>query len=119
VDNTFLTNNGNGIQIAPSSAFIRSALVRVRAEDNSGFGFLLNPGAAAIGAGTVIDDSSALVNGTGIGVNGGTLYLGNSVIFRNNIGVSISAGTVLSYKTNMIDGNLGGDGTPLTGLPLN
>ena len=91
----------------------------MRAEDNSGFGFLLNPGAAAIGAGTVIDDSSALVNGTGIGVNGGTLYLGNSVIFRNNIGVSISAGTVLSYKTNMIDGNLGGNGTPLTGTPLN
>jgi hypothetical protein len=119
VNNTFLTNNGNGIQIAPSSAFIRSALVRVRAEDNSGFGFLLNPGAAAIGAGTVIDDSSALVNGTGIGVNGGTLYLGNSVIFRNNIGVSISGGTVLSYKTNMIDGNLGGNGTPLTGTPLN
>jgi hypothetical protein len=60
------------------------------------------------------------VNGTaGIGVNGGTLYLGNSMIVRNNVGVVITGGSVLSYKTNMINGNLGGDGTPLTGLPLN
>jgi hypothetical protein len=120
VDDTFLTNNGNGIQIAPSGAFIRSMLVRVRAKDNSGYGFLLNPSGGATGAGTVIDDSTALVNGTaGIGVNGGTLYLGNSVIIRNGFGVAITGGTVLSYKTNMIDGNIPGNGTPLTGLPLN
>jgi hypothetical protein len=120
VNETFLTNNANGIQIAPTSGNVRSALVQVRAQDNSGYGFLLNPGSSATGAGTTIDDSSALVNGTaGIGVNGGTLYLGNSVIVRNNVGVAITGGSVLSYKTNMIDGNLGGNGTPLTGLPLN
>ena len=120
VNNTFLTNNSNGIQIAPSAAFVRSMLVQVRSQDNSGFGFLLNPSGGGTGAGTVIDDSSALVNGTaGIGVNGGTLYLGNSVIIRNGCGVAITGGTVLSYKTNMIDGNLPGNGTPLTGLPLN
>jgi len=33
--------------------------------------------------------------------------------------LSITGGTVLSYKTNMIDGNITGDGTPLTGIPLN
>ena len=33
--------------------------------------------------------------------------------------LSITGGTVLSYKTNMIDGNIAGDGTPLTGVPLN
>jgi hypothetical protein len=93
-------------------------LVRVRAQDNTGFGFFLHPGASA-GAGTVIDDSSALVNGTGIGVTGATLYLGNSVIIRNGVGISVTGGTVLSYKTNMIDGNTMGDGTPLTGIPLN
>lgn len=120
VNNTFLTNNGNGIQIAPSAAFVRSMLVQVRSQDNSGYGFLLNPSGGGTGAGTVIDDSSALVNGTaGIGVNGGTLYLGNSVIIRNGFGVAITGGTVLSYKTNMIDGNLPGNGTPLTGTPLN
>jgi parallel beta helix pectate lyase-like protein len=118
VTDTFLTNNGNGIHIAPTAANIKSMLVRVRAQGNSGFGIYLNP-SAGVGAGTVIDDSSALVNGTGIGVTGATLYLGNSVIIRNNVGVSITGGSVLSYKTNMIDGNLGGDGTPLPGIPLN
>jgi len=118
VNDTFLTNNGNGIQIAPTGANVRSMLVRVRAEGNSGFGFYLHPAASA-GAGTVIDDSTALVNGTGIGVTGATLYLGNSVIIRNGVGVSITGGSVLSYKTNMIDGNTSGDGTPLTGIPLN
>jgi hypothetical protein len=93
-------------------------LVRVQALNNSDFGFYLNP-SAGTGAGTVIDGSSALVNGVGIGVTGATLYLGNSVIIRNNVGVEVTGGTVLSYKTNMIDGNQGGDGTPLTGIPLN
>jgi hypothetical protein len=119
VADTFLTNNANGIQIAPTAANVKSMLVRVRAQDNSGFGFYLHPGGASTGAGTVIDDSSAFVNGTGIGVTGATLYLGNSVIIRNGVGISITGGTVLSYKTNMIDGNTMGDGTPLTGIPLN
>ncbi len=118
VTDTFLTNNGNGIRIAPTAPSVKSMFVRVQAQDNSGFGFYVNP-AAGVGAGTVIADSSALGNGTGIGVTGATLYLGNSVIIRNNIGVAVTGGSVLSYKTNMIDGNLGGDGTPLTGIPLN
>ena len=117
VNNTFLTDNGNGIQIAPSGGNARSMLVQVWAQDNSGFGFFLNPG-AGVGAGTAINESSAVVNGTGIGVNGGKLFLGNSVIVKNNVGVAITGGTVLSYKTNMIDGNTT-DGTPLTGIPLN
>jgi hypothetical protein len=117
VNNTFLTNNGNGIQIAPSAGNVRSVLVQVRAQDNSGFGFLLNSGAGLTG--TLIDDSSALVNGTGIGIGGGRLFLGNSVIVRNGFGVFISGGTVSSYKTNIIDGNYIGDGTPLTGGALN
>jgi hypothetical protein len=117
VNNTFLTNNGNGIQIGPTAGNVRSMLVQVRAQDNSGFGFLLNSGAGATG--TLIDDSSALVNGTGIGIGGGRLFLGNSMVVRNGFGVSITGGTVSSYKTNMIDGNTSGDGTPLTGIPLN
>ena len=119
VIDSFLVDNGNGIQIAPTAGNVRSVLVRVRSHGNTGYGFFLHPAAGIIGAGTVIADSSALVNGTGIGVTGATLYLGNSVIIRNNFGVTITGGTVLSYKTNMIDGNLSGDGTPLTGIPLN
>jgi hypothetical protein len=118
VNNTFLTNDGNGIQVAPSAGNVRSIFVQVRAQDNSGFGFLLNSGAGLTG--TVIDESSAVINGTGIGVSGGRLYLGNSVVVRNNFGVAITgSGIVSSYKTNMIDGNYTGDGTPLTGIPLN
>ena len=63
---------------------------------------------------------SAVANGTGVGISGGTLWLGNDVIIRNGTGVHSTGGTVLSYKTNMIDGNSpGGDGTPLSGIPLN
>jgi hypothetical protein len=117
VNDTFLTNNKNGIQVAPTAGNVRSMLVHVWAQDNLGTGFLLNTGAGLTG--TVIDDSSALVNGTGVGISGGKLYLGNSVIVRNNFGVSNTGGTVLSYKTNMIDGNNTLDGTPLTVTPLN
>jgi hypothetical protein len=40
------------------------------------------------------------------------------VIAKNSTGVSITGGSVLSYKNNVIDGNTT-DGTPLTGTPLN
>jgi hypothetical protein len=117
VNNTFVTDNTNGVEIGPTAGNVRSMLVQVRAQGNSGTGFLLNSGAGATG--TLIDDSSALVNGTGIGIGGGRLFLGNSIVVRNGFGVSITGGTVSSYKTNMIDGNTSGDGTPLTGIPLN
>jgi hypothetical protein len=117
VNDTFVTNNLNGVQIAPTAGNIRSVLVHVWAQDNSGFGFVLNP-SANISAGTLINESSAAVNGTGIGVHGGKLFLGNSAIAKNTTGVSITGGSFLSYKTNMIDGNAT-DGTPLPGTPLN
>jgi hypothetical protein len=117
VNNTFLTNNTNSVQIAPSAGNVRSILVRIWLQDNSGFGLLLNPG-ASVGAGTLLNESTAAVNGTGIGVNGGKLLLGNSVITKNNVGVAVTGGSVLSYKTNMIDANTT-DGTPLTDTPLN
>jgi hypothetical protein len=119
VNNTFLQGNVNGVHILPSSGNLRSTLVQVRAHGNSGFGFNVAPSNGA-GAGTAIIDSSAVANGTGVGISGGTLWLGNDVIIRNGTGVHSTGGTVLSYKTNMIDGNSpGGDGTPLSGIPLN
>jgi hypothetical protein len=117
VNDTFLQDNGNGVEIAPTGGNVRSVLNRVRANGNSGFGFYNNPSGA--GAGTSITDSSAVVNGTGVGMTGGTLWLGNDVIIRNGTGVAFSGGTLSSYKNNMIDGNPGGDGTPITGAPLN
>jgi hypothetical protein len=117
VNNTFLTNNGNGLQIAPTGGNVRSTLVHVRAQGNSSSGIALHP-SAGIGAGTIVNELSAVTNGTGIDVSGGKLFLGNSVIAKNNLGVSITGGTVLSYKNNVIDGNTT-DGTPLTSTPLN
>ena len=59
------------------------------------------------------------MNGTGVGVTGGSLWLGNDVIIRNGTGVAIAGGSVFSYQNNMIDGNSpGGDGTSITGIPL-
>jgi hypothetical protein len=118
VNDTFLTNNNkNGIELAPTGGNLRSVLVHVWAQDNSSSGIALHP-SAGIGAGTVVNDSSAVGNGTGIDVQGGRLFLGNSVIAKNSTGVSITGGSVLSYKNNVIDGNTT-DGTPLTGTPLN
>ena len=117
VTDTFLTNNKNGIEIAPTAGNVRSMLLRAHADGNSDVGILLDPG-SGIGAGTVVNDSSAVMNATGVEVTGATLYLGNSVIIRNGTGVSIMGGSVLSYMTNMIDGNGSGNG-PLTGIPLN
>ena len=117
VNDTFLTNNGNGIQIAPSAGNVRSILVQVWAQDNSGFGLFLNP-AASVGAGTLVNESTTSANATGISVSGGKLLLGNSVVPKNGVGVAVTGGSVLSYKTNMIDANTT-DGTPLTGTPLN
>ena len=117
VTDTFLTNNKNGIEIAPSASNARSTLVRVQAQGNTQSGFLLDPSNG--GASTVISDSSASGNGTGISVTGGKLFLGSSVIAKNNFGVSITGGSVVSYKTNIIDGNSGGDGTPLPSTPQN
>jgi hypothetical protein len=117
VNDTFLTNNKNGIEIAPTGGNVRSVLVHVWAQDNTSSGIALHP-SAGISAGTVVNESSAVTNGTGIDVQGAKLFLGNSVIARNGVGVSITGGMVLSYKTNMIDGNIT-EGTPLTGTPLN
>jgi hypothetical protein len=117
VNDTFVTNNGNGVEIAPTAGNVRSVLVHVWAQDNTISGIALHP-SGGIAAGTVVNESSAATNGTGIDVQGGKLFLGNSVIAKNNVGVSITGGSVLSYKTNMIDGNTT-DGTPLTGTPLN
>jgi hypothetical protein len=68
----------------------------------------------------LIDQSSALLNGTGVALHTGALvFLGNSEILGNGTGVHIFGGTANSYKTNEINGN-GTDvsGGSLTGILL-
>jgi hypothetical protein len=118
VNDTFLTNNDkNGIEIAPTGGNVKSVLIHVWAQGNLSAGIAFHP-STGINAGTVVNESSAVGNGTGIDMQGGKLFLGNSVIAKNSLGVSITGGLVLSYKNNVIDGNTT-DGTPLTSTPLN
>jgi hypothetical protein len=114
VHDTYVTHNGNGIQLAPSAGSVAAGLRDVRAEGNTGTGFLLNPSGAGAAA-ALIDQSSALLNATGIGVHANSLlFLGNSEVVGNGAGVHIFGGTANSYKTNEINGN----GTDVTGGSL-
>ena len=74
-------------------------------------------------AGTTINfviDQSSLTNNVGNALQSSGanshVYIGNSTIFGNDVGVSAEAGTVQSFKNNQIFGN-GSDGTPLPAVP--
>jgi hypothetical protein len=116
INNTFLTNNNNGVLIAPTSGVIRATLINVRSHGNASSGVRIAPAGGL--AGSLIANSSVLLNGTGISMTGGTLVLSNSEVAANDIGLSISGGSPLSSKNNLIIGN-GVDGTPIPGTPLN
>jgi hypothetical protein len=102
VHDTYITHNINGVQLAPTGGAVAAGFRDVRAEANSGTGFLLGAASAAL-----IDQSTALLNATGITVNaGGTLFLGNSEVLGNGTGVNVVLGGMAnSYKTNEINGN--------------
>jgi hypothetical protein len=118
VHDTYITHNINGVRLAPTAGAVAGGFRDVRAEANSSTGFLLNPSGAGSAA-ALIDQSSALLNGTGIGVHANSLlFLGNSEVVGNGTGVHNFGGTANSYKTNEINGN-GTDVTgPLTGILL-
>ena len=105
VHDTYITHNANGIELAPTGGSVAAAFRDVRAEANTGTGFLLNPSGAGSAA-ALIDQSSALLNGTGIGVHANsTLFLGNTEVVGNGTGIHNFGGSANSYKTNEINGN--------------
>jgi hypothetical protein len=111
VHDTYITHNGNGINLAPSGGAVAAGVRDVRSEANTGTGFLLNPSGAGSAA-ALIDQSSALLNGTGIGVHANSvLFLGNTEVAGNGTGVHNFGGQANSYKTNEINGN----GTDISG----
>jgi hypothetical protein len=117
VKDTHINNNaGVGIRVNTTAGGVAADISRVRSELN-GTGFQFVGG----GGGTVaalIDHSDASLNTTtGIQVTTATVLLGNSTVAGNGVGVA--GATVLSYKNNEINGNPGGDGTPLPAVPLN
>jgi hypothetical protein len=119
VKDTQIANNGGvGIRVTTTAGGVAADISRVRAQLN-GTGFQMVGG----GGGTVaalIDHSDASLNSIGVQGTTATMLLGNSVVAGNGIGVSSMGGaTILSYKNNEINGNPGGDGTPLTQVQLN
>src|SRR5438105_10273478 len=87
VHDTYITHNTNGIQLAPSGGSVAAGLRDVRAEANTGTGFILNPSGAGSAA-ALIDQSSALLHGPWIGVHANSaLFLGNTEGVGNGTGV--------------------------------
>jgi hypothetical protein len=118
VADTRVFDSVNGVSVSVSSSFAAS-MIRVRAEHNSGAGFVLS--SSALFAPMIISQSVAIGNGTGVSATGTNAVVGldQSVIVSNATGVSTAGGgRVFSYKDNDINGN-GTDGTPLTALRLN
>jgi hypothetical protein len=118
VADTRVIDNVDGVSVSVSSRFAAS-IIRVRAENNSGVGFLVNSGGPFVPM--IISQSVAVSNGTGVSATGTNAVVGldQSLVALNGTGVSTAAGgQVLSYKNNAINGN-GTDGTPLPALGLN
>jgi hypothetical protein len=106
--NTRINNNAAGV-VASGSAVLRNDII----DDNSGNGITVQ------GATTFVDRSTLAFNsGTGLSVasSGASVLLGNSTITGNGTGVSVSAGTLYSFKQNQIAGNAA-DGSPITAFP--
>ena len=100
VHDTYITHNGAGVTLAPTAA-LTAGFRDVKAEGNNAAGFSIGANAGAL-----IDQSSALLNATGINVlTSGVLFLGNTEVAGNVTGVS-NAGVVNTYKTNEINGNV-------------
>jgi hypothetical protein len=60
------------------------------------------------------------MNATGMSTSGSgaLIRIGNSVVTGNGTGINVVSGSIVSYKTNMIDGN-GTNGTPITAIGAN
>jgi hypothetical protein len=113
-----LTTNQNGI-IANGAGGVAGLSVRdVHVARNANDGIqVTSAGGTAIG---MIDHATLAQNGaTGAHSNGAgaTILIGNSTVFGNPTGVSITGGAAMqSFKNNQFGGNTS-DGTPITAAP--
>jgi hypothetical protein len=121
-DETLIFNNGAnsnfaGINIFPgANATTNVSLNGVQLSENAN-GIIVN--GTNVHAGLVVDNASIALNpGAGIKVSGANavVLIGRSTIFGNANGVSVTGGTVQSFKNNQIAGNTT-DGTPITAFP--
>jgi hypothetical protein len=141
-NNGIMPSTGGGLQVAPKPGGSAGVILnRVRFgfnvtamvlfSGNGGIGMSIKDSQVIssrsngilVQAGTTINlviDRSSLTNNVGnalqsSGANS-RVYIGNSTIFANDVGVSVQSGTVQSFKNNQIIGN-GTDGTPLPAVP--
>lgn len=130
-DETVIFNNGansnfSGINIVPgANASTNATITSVQMTENANG---INVNGASVHAGVTINNSVISQNpGAGVKVSGGqaVVLLGSSTVSGNGTGVSISSGTVQSFKNNQIAGNAsdlpGGALTAVSvaGAPLN
>jgi hypothetical protein len=113
--NTRINNNAVGIS-PPASQVPTGGNIVLRddvIDDNSGNGITVQ-------AGSVLIERTTLASNGGIGLDvngsGAVVYLGNSTITGNATGVSVTAGTLYSFKQNQIAANTT-NGTPITAFP--
>jgi hypothetical protein len=105
--NTRINGNATGV-LASGDIVLRDDVI----DDNTGNGITAS-------ASALIDQTTLAFNsGAGLNVNGGgaVVLLGNSTVTGNATGVSVSAGTLYSFKQNQIAGNTV-DGTPIAAFP--
>jgi hypothetical protein len=108
VDNVQMHRNGNSGFAVTGGA--RGMVVRSSATSNTAMGFYADTGATLD-----VEASVAFANGnTGImALTGGTIRLSNTTVTNNAIGLHVGAGSnILSYGSNRIAGNGGGNGPP-------
>jgi len=108
ISNTVLSNNGAGIQLAPTAGSVNATASNVKIFKNN-FGIAVSPSGAASAALEMdnVTASENIGNGVQVSGTGGSVQLTNSALNHNGTnGISITApGTATSFVTNVIAAN--------------
>jgi hypothetical protein len=114
ITNTNVTTNGNGatgggIVIAPTGAGSANVTIsNSRVNGNANAGVLVNGTATVMVVNSVVSNNPSFGFRTATGSP--TVRVGGSAIHGNGTGVSVGAGTIESYCTNQLNGNVSSDG---------
>ena len=121
VDDSYLSDNTNGLSLAPTGGALVQVLVRnTRANGNPSDGFVVN-GAGGT-AGLMLEKSKSDGNGAGLAVSGanGVAIISDSEFVLNGTGISVTGGgSVFTYQNNVVSANGLQISGPLSPLGLN
>jgi len=118
----FWVENGAslGIAFSPNNSG-PSIVATVRdsvSSGNAGAGIIgQDPGSTSVNV--MVSNTTSVMNGTGVSATGAgaIIRIGNSTVTGNTTGLSASAGQIISYETNQVDGN-GTDGSPTSTIAM-